>query len=95
MNACILNVTPDEYDQILQLNHDREVWNNQDEVLLHGLEALIGKELVDQIRRHEECRMRKHDTLEGITRVQEDAAERGTDGKVLVPSFGEHGTTVA
>src|SRR5690242_9696636 len=80
MSACILNVTRAEYDQILQLNHDCEVWDNQDKVLLHGLEALLGKDLVDQVCRHDECRMHKHDDLEGVSRVQEDTGRRREEG---------------
>jgi hypothetical protein len=75
MDTCILNVTPDEYDQILQLNHDCVVWKNQDQALLHGLETLIGKDLVEQMRHHDECRMEKHDNLEGIPRVEEGAGK--------------------
>jgi hypothetical protein len=88
MNACILNVTPHEYDQILQLNHDSLAWSTQDQAVLHGLEMLIGKELTEQIRQYDECRMQKHDSLDGIPRVQAD--ERGVDDNVLLPLTGEN-----
>ncbi len=88
MNACLLNVTPDEYDRILQLNHDSLAWSNQDHALLHGLEMLVGKDCTDQIRQYDECRMQKHDSLEGVPRVQPDDRER--EEKVLFPLTGEN-----
>lgn len=70
MKTCILHVTDHEYDQILQLNHDALVWSNRDNVLLDGLRALIGTEVVEQIRQYDECKMLKHDKLDGLRRVE-------------------------
>lgn len=70
MRTCILNVTDHEFDRILQLNHDALVWNNADRELLAGLETLLGKNVVDQIRKYDECRMEKHTDLAGLARVE-------------------------
>jgi hypothetical protein len=72
MTRCILNVTTHEYDKILQLNHDGLVWDNRDEELLHGLEGVLGEETVNQLRQYDQCKMQKHDTLNGLARVKED-----------------------
>ena len=72
MRKCILNVTPHEYDQILQLNHDRVEWDNTDRSLLKGLEAILGSEVVTVMREYEECRMEKHDDNSGMPRVAPD-----------------------
>lgn len=70
MLKCILNVTEHEYDRILQLNHDAVVWKNSDQHLLEGLESLLGKEVADQLRKFDECRMEKHTDTAGGCRVQ-------------------------
>ena len=75
MTRCILNVTTHEYDKVLQLNHDGLVWDSRDEELLHGLEAVLGEETVNQLRQYDQCRMRKHDTLNGLARVEEDGKQ--------------------
>jgi hypothetical protein len=72
MRKCLLNVTIHEYDRILQLNHDVVAWSNRDRELLHGLTALVGAEVVHEIRQYDECRMQKHDSLDGISRVEPD-----------------------
>lgn len=74
MDKCILHVTDHEYDQILQLNHDAVVWTNEDTELLSRLEHVIGEDVVGQVRRYDECRMQKHDRLDGIPRIEEDEA---------------------
>jgi hypothetical protein len=75
MRKCILHVTDHEYDRILQRNHDDLVWSNHDQVLLGYLQSLLGRQVAEQVRRYDECRMQKHDDLNGIPRVEEDAAE--------------------
>jgi hypothetical protein len=72
MTRCLLNVTTHECDKVLQLNHDGLVWDNRDEQLLHGLEAVLGEETVNQLRHYDQCKMQKHDTLNGLARVEED-----------------------
>jgi hypothetical protein len=78
MQSCILHVTGQEYDRILQLNHNALVWKNPDREFLRGLEKLLGKDVVDQVARYESCRLQKHDHLDGIARV-EAAAELTAD----------------
>ena len=72
MRKCLLNVSVHEYDRILQLNHDLLAWSNRDQELLHGLGALLGDAVVHEIRQYDECRMQKHDSLDGISRVEPD-----------------------
>lgn len=72
MKRCILNVTNHEYDEILQLNHDALTWSPGDKALLHGLGAILGEGLVERLQQYEECRMQKHDALDGIERIQEE-----------------------
>ena len=67
---CVLNVTAQEYDSILQMNHDALVWNNRDKKLLHGLELLLGKEVAEQVGQFEECRMAKRRDRASVPRVQ-------------------------
>jgi len=75
MRRCILHVTDHEYDQILQLNHDALVWNTQDHAVLEGLKAVVGQDAADRVGEYEQCRMQKHNWLEGQVRVEEDAPE--------------------
>jgi len=70
MRECILHVTDHEYDRILQLNHDAVVWSNRDTELLDGLTTLLGAEVVDEVRRYDGGRMEKHDSVNGIPRVE-------------------------
>jgi hypothetical protein len=82
MRTCILHVTDHEYARILQLNHDALVFNPRDENLLQGLENLMGKNVVEQLRRYDECRVQQHHNLDGVERVEEDAGElAGTGGR--------------
>jgi len=75
MRECILHVTDHEYDRILQLNHDAVVWSNRDTELLGGLTALLGTEVVDEVRRYDGGRMEKHDSVKGIPRVEPMGAD--------------------
>lgn len=61
MSQCILNVTDHEYDEILQMNHDRVVWNCNDRVLMKKLTRKFGQEVGNELRRYDECRMEKCD----------------------------------
>jgi hypothetical protein len=70
MRKCVLHVTDHEFDRILQLNHDALVWTNRDEELLHGLASLLGRGVADEVRRFDECRVEKHDSLNGRARVE-------------------------
>ena len=83
MRNCILHVTDREFPEILQLNHDAYVWNNQDEVLLEGLEPILGREVVDCIREYEECRMQPHHSIDGLPRVEEDTTEPASPHNLL------------
>jgi hypothetical protein len=78
MRRCILHVTDHEYDQILQLSHDAVLWDTRDRALLEGLRAIVGQEAADRISAYDQCRMQKHNWLEGPVRVEEDATEQAT-----------------
>jgi hypothetical protein len=67
---CVLHVTEHEYGKILQLNHDSLVLNNRDKGLLRGLEALLGQGVAEEVRQFDECRVEKHDSLDGLRRVE-------------------------
>lgn len=73
---CILHVTDHEYDRVLQLNHDAVAWSTRDETLLEHLEPILGPDVVEALRRCDECRMEKHDALNGLPRIEQDHAER-------------------
>jgi hypothetical protein len=67
---CILNVSTHEHDAILQLNHDSLVLNSQDHHLMTALEGMLGSETADEIRRYDECRVQKQDSLAELPRVE-------------------------
>jgi hypothetical protein len=61
MSNCMLNVSDHEYGQILQLNHNSVVWTSNDRVLLAKIGKLLGRDIADELRRYDECRMEKSD----------------------------------
>ena len=75
MRRCILHVTDHEFDEILQLNHDALVWDRHDRAVQEGLKTIVGPDVADQISEYAQCRMEKHNWLEGHARVEEDTAE--------------------
>ena len=79
MRSCILHVNEHEYNKILQLNHNALTWRNGDAKLQEGLEALLGKDVAEQVFGYESCRLQKHDSLDGIARVEESTEVTADD----------------
>jgi hypothetical protein len=75
MRNCILHVTDREFPRILQLNHDGLLLRQRDEELMEGLVRILGIDVVDQIRDYDQCRVQAHHSLDGLPRIEEDAAE--------------------
>jgi hypothetical protein len=50
--------------------------------VLEGLKAILGPEVADQISEYEQCRMEKHNWLDGHVRVEVDPSE-----EIAFPAF--------